>query len=233
MRYHVSIAQVRDIHAQAWKRRCLSGTDLAPPQCLTFVPVDFEWDNLQQKLSSAGFQCTSCAFFTWLGVVPYLTRDAIDTTLGYIASIPNSEVVFDYAEAPETFTEDVKTRAAARMAQLEKMNEEWGSRFEPAGVAALLRSHRFGNTEDLSFQQVVSRFGRDVQGLATGQVGVPIVHAKHWSNQCSRGRPVLAGLARKRAFYFSIYDAPAAAALWPIMTAFCISSNRLPIAAGE
>ena len=99
--------------------------------------------------------------------------------MGYIASIPNSEVVFDYPEPPETFTEDVKAYTAARMAQLEKIKEQWVSRIEPAGVAAILRSHGFDDMEDISFQQVVSRFGRDVQGLATGQVGVHVVHAKH------------------------------------------------------
>jgi methyltransferase (TIGR00027 family) len=175
----ISIFEVDHPATQAWKRQRLLGAELAPPPWLTFVPVDFERDDLQQKLSSAGFQGTFATFFTWLGVVPYLTRDAIDDTLGYIASIPNSEVVFDYAEPPETWTEDVKAHAAARMAQLEKINEQWVSRFEPACVAALLRSHGFDDMEDISFQQLVSRFGRDVQGLATGQVGVHVVHAKH------------------------------------------------------
>jgi methyltransferase (TIGR00027 family) len=175
----ISIFEVDHPATQAWKRQRLVGAELAPPPWLTFVPVDFERDDLQQKLSSAGFQRTSAAFFTCLGVVPYLTRDAIDDTLGYIASIPNSEVVFDYAEPPETWSEDVKAYAAARMAQLEKINEQWVGRFEPAGVAAILRSHGFDDMEDISFQQVVSRFGRDVQGLATGQAGVHVVHAKH------------------------------------------------------
>ena len=65
------------------------------------------------------------------------------------------------------------------MAQLDKIKEHWVSRIEPAGVAAILRSHGFDDMEDISFQQVVSRFGRDVQGLATGQAGVHVVHAKH------------------------------------------------------
>src|SRR6516164_361848 len=175
----IRVFEVDHPATQAWKRQRLVGAELAPPPWLTFVSVDFERDDLQQKLSSAGFQRTSAAFFTWLGVVPYLTRDAIDDTLGYIASVPNSEVVFDYSEPPETFTEDVRAYEAARMAQLEKINEQWVSRFEPAGVAAILRSHGFDDMEDISFQQVVSRFGRDVQGLATGQAGLHVVHAKH------------------------------------------------------
>ncbi|HEU5233465.1 MAG TPA: class I SAM-dependent methyltransferase [Terriglobales bacterium] len=175
----ISIFEVDHPATQAWKRQRLAEAELAPPPWLTFVPNDFERDDLQQKLSSAGFQHTSAAFFTWLGVVPYLTRNAIDDTLGYIASIPNSEVVFDYSEPPEAWTGDVKAHAAARMAQLEKINEQWVSGLTPTDVAAILRSHSFVDMEDISFQQIVSRFGRDVQGLASGQIGVHVVHAKH------------------------------------------------------
>lgn len=175
----IRIFEVDHPATQAWKRQRLVGAELAPPPWLTFVPVDFERDDLPQKLSSAGFQRNAAAFFTWLGVVPYLTRDAIDGTLGYIASIPRSEVVFDYVEPPEAWSKDVKAYAAARMAQLEKINERWVSGFEPAGVAAMLRSHGFDDLEDLGFQQVVSRFGQDIQGLATGQASVHVVHAKH------------------------------------------------------
>ena len=175
----ISIFEVDHPATQSWKRQRLAESELAPPPWLTFVPVDFERDDLQQKLSSAGFQRTSAAFFTWLGVVPYLTRVAIDDTLGYIASIPNSEVVFDYSEPPENFSEDVKAIVAARTAHLEKINEQWVSRFDPPDVATILRAHGFNDMEDTSFQQVVSRFGRDVHGLATGQAGVHVVHAKH------------------------------------------------------
>jgi O-methyltransferase involved in polyketide biosynthesis len=62
------------------------------------VAVDFERDDVGEKLVAAGFQQNSPAFFTWLGVVPYLTQDAIGRTLDYMSSIQNSEVVFDYVD---------------------------------------------------------------------------------------------------------------------------------------
>jgi methyltransferase (TIGR00027 family) len=175
----ICVFEVDHPATQAWKRQRLAGAELAPPPWLTFVPVDFEREDLQQKLSSAGFQPASPAFFSWLGVVPYLTKEAIDNTLSYIASIPNAEVVFDYIEPPENFSEDVKAYAIARKAQLEKTNERWVSGLEPAGVDAILRSHGFNDVEDIDFQQLVSRFGRHVQGLATGQLGSHVVRAKH------------------------------------------------------
>jgi O-methyltransferase involved in polyketide biosynthesis len=132
-----------------------------------------------EKLAAAGFQQNSPAFFTWLGVVPYLTQDAIGSTLDYMASIQNSEVVFDYMEPPQAFPEEMRELVAKRAEQLEKMNERWASSFEPAGMAAILRSHGFCAIEDINFQEIASRFGRAVQGLAPGHAGVHVVHAKH------------------------------------------------------
>ena len=133
----------------------------------------------ERSSSAAGFQQNSPAFFTWLGVVPYLTQDAIGRTLDYMSSIQNSEVVFDYMEPPEAFSEELRQLEKARTEQLEKIGERSDSRFEPAGIAAILRSHGFCAIEDINFQEIASRFGRAVQGLAPGQAGLHVVHAKH------------------------------------------------------
>jgi methyltransferase (TIGR00027 family) len=163
---------------QAWKRQSLAEAQIALPQRLIFVPVDFERDDVGGKLVASGFQQNSPAFFTWLGVVPYLTEDAIGRTLDYMSSIQNSEVVFDYME-PEAFSGELRQLGTERTEQLKKMNERSVSRFEPAGIAAILRSHGFCAIEDIHFQEIASRFGRSVQGLAPGHLGVHVVHAKH------------------------------------------------------
>src|SRR5262245_44457388 len=130
-------------------------------------------------LVGAGFQQNSPAFFTWLGVVPYLTRDAIGSTLDYMASIQNSEVVFDYMEPPQAFSEEIRGSVAERTEQIERINERWGSPVEPAGRSAPLRSHGFSDIEAIDFQEITSSFGRAVQGLAPGQLELHVVHAKH------------------------------------------------------
>jgi methyltransferase (TIGR00027 family) len=141
--------------------------------------MDFERDDLGEMLAGAGFQNNSPAFFTWLGVVPYLTEDAIGSTLDYVASIENSEVVFDYMEPPQAFSEEMRELVKNRTEQLEKMDERWASRFEPAGIAAILRSRGFCDIKDVNFQEITSRFGHAVQGLAPGQAGLHVIHAKH------------------------------------------------------
>ncbi|HEV3481428.1 MAG TPA: class I SAM-dependent methyltransferase, partial [Candidatus Acidoferrales bacterium] len=151
---------------------------IALPPWLSLVPIDFERDDVGEKLVAAGFQQRSSAFFTWLGVVPYLTQDAIGRTLDYMSSIQNSEVVFDYME-PEAFSEELRKLEKERAEQLKKIDERSVSRFEPAGIAAILRSHGFCAIEDVNFQEIASRFGRAVQGLTPGHLSVHVVHAKH------------------------------------------------------
>ena len=79
---------------QAWKRERLKEAGLALPASLTFVPIDFEQHSLAEGLAGAGFRSDRPAFFQWLGVVVYLSREAILVTLDVIASIPASAVVF-------------------------------------------------------------------------------------------------------------------------------------------
>ena len=175
----IRIYEVDHPATQAWKLERLADAQIAVPPWLILVPVDFERDDVGEKLVAAGFQQNSPAFFTWLGVVPYLTQDAIDRTLNYMSSIQNSEVVFDYVEPPEAFSEELRQLEKARAEQLEKIGERSDSRFEPAGIASILRSHGFCAIEDINFQEIVSRFGHAVQGLAPGHAAVHVVHAKH------------------------------------------------------
>ena len=175
----LKIYEVDHPATQAWKRERLAEAQIALPPRLILVPVDFERDDVGEKLVAAGFQQNSPAFFTWLGVVPYLTQGAIARTLDYMSSVPNAEVVFDYMEPPEAFSEELRQMEKARVEQLEKIGERSASRFEPAGIAAILRSHGFCAIEDINFQEIASRFGRAVQGLAPGHAGVHVVHATH------------------------------------------------------
>ena len=175
----LEIYEVDHPATQAAKLERLAEAEIALPPWLILVPVDFERDNLEKELTAAGFQQISPAFFTWLGVVPYLTQDAIDRTLDYMSSIQNSEVVFDYMEPPEAFSEELRQIERARAEQLEKLGERSDTRFEPAGMAAILRSHGFRDLEDISFQQIASRFGHSIQGLAPGHAGLHVVHARH------------------------------------------------------
>ncbi|MFO1116807.1 MAG: SAM-dependent methyltransferase [Beijerinckiaceae bacterium] len=83
---------------QAWKRERLAAMGQRLPESLTFAPVDFERDSFLERLATVGFDMERPAFFVWLGVTPYLTREATLASLAAIGSIPGGEVAFDYTE---------------------------------------------------------------------------------------------------------------------------------------
>jgi methyltransferase (TIGR00027 family) len=90
---------------QQWKREMLADAAIEIPESLTLVPLDFEHKTLAEGLAEAGFEANSSAFFSWLGVVPYLTLDAFRSTLGAIGKLPaGTAVSFDYAFPPETLS---------------------------------------------------------------------------------------------------------------------------------
>jgi O-methyltransferase involved in polyketide biosynthesis len=72
-----------------------------------FVPVDFEAEPLQDALRTAGLDWGQPTLFSWTGVAPYLTAQAIMSTLRTIAgAAAGSEVVLSYL-AEEAVLDDV------------------------------------------------------------------------------------------------------------------------------
>ena len=143
---------------QAWKRKRLSEVGLAIPASLTFAAIDFESDDLGHGLRDAGFDPDRPAFFVWLGVVPYLGRAAIAATLRYIASVPESEVVFDYSEPLENYPPERRAEIVALGAYTAEIGEPWLSYFDPDEIAQELRGYGFGDLEDLGMSQMAVRY---------------------------------------------------------------------------
>jgi methyltransferase (TIGR00027 family) len=90
---------------QEWKHELLRRAKVDLPANLTFVPLDFEHRTLAESMVEAGFDVGAPAFFSWLGVVPYLTLEAFRATVAIIGQLPDGTgVSFDYAFPPETLS---------------------------------------------------------------------------------------------------------------------------------
>jgi len=93
--------------SQAWKLERVSDLALPRSDSQVFVPVDLEAEPLQDALRTAGFDWSQPTLFSWTGVAPYLTAQAIASTLRTIAgAAADSEVVFSY-RAEESVLDDV------------------------------------------------------------------------------------------------------------------------------
>ncbi|MGA2251938.1 class I SAM-dependent methyltransferase [Terracidiphilus sp.] len=128
---------------QEWKRWVLETAGVAVPGNLTFAAVDFEHQTLAEGLRKARVDASQPAFFSWLGVVPYLTLPAFRATLATVGGFPvGSAVSFDYAFPPETLNAErrlIYDRLAARVAaagepfQLFFTAEQMETEFREAG----------------------------------------------------------------------------------------------------
>jgi methyltransferase (TIGR00027 family) len=144
---------------QAWKRERLDEAAIAIPYTLTYAPIDFEHQTLAQGLAAAGFDPSLQTFFTWLGVVPYLTEDAIFSTLGFISSLPQgAHVVFDYGNPPESLSPELRAYHEERAARVAELGEAWLSFFEADALHPKLQSLGFSEIEDLGPPQIAARF---------------------------------------------------------------------------
>jgi len=156
----LAVFEVDHPATQAWKRKCLAAAGLAEPPATTFVPVNFERQNLAAELALAGLKATEPSFFIWLGVVPYLTQEAIFGTLSWIAGMPGSEVVFDYSEPAENRDATGRAALSFHAARVAAVGEPWISFFVPRELAKSLRNLGFDEIEDLESSDIAARFSR-------------------------------------------------------------------------
>jgi methyltransferase (TIGR00027 family) len=143
---------------QQWKKGRLRQANLPVPNGLSFVAVDFERSAWIEALAAAGFQPDEPAFFSWLGVVPYLSRDAVLATLSSIAGVPDAEVVFDYGQPPESYAVERRAGYEAMIARAAASGEPWLSFFNPAELRTELSRLGFSEIEDLSPADIAARF---------------------------------------------------------------------------
>jgi methyltransferase (TIGR00027 family) len=68
------------------------------PEHVTYVPLDFERETLEDRLLDSGYDTELKTMFIWEGVTMYLTAEAVDETLEFIArnSGKGSTIIFDY-----------------------------------------------------------------------------------------------------------------------------------------
>ncbi|XVU26181.1 class I SAM-dependent methyltransferase [Actinoplanes sp. CA-054009] len=150
------VTEVDHPDTQAWKRERLAAAGIAIPSSATHLGLDFERESLGERLALDG-----PAFFLWLGVVPYLTRESCLETLRFIAEREGNEVVFDYAQSPATMPPERREQLEARASRVARLGEPWLTYFEPPEIAAELTGLGFTAITDLGPSQLAATyFGR-------------------------------------------------------------------------
>jgi methyltransferase (TIGR00027 family) len=147
---------------QAWKRARLDEAGIQLPANLTFAPVDFEEQSLADGLQDAGYDPSLSAFFSWLGVTPYLTTEAVMMMLRFIASTPiGSGVVFDYTVVPSLLDPDQQSIFDALIKRVDWVREPWQTFFDPAELVENLLAMGFGHVEDIGPAEINAKYFKD------------------------------------------------------------------------
>jgi methyltransferase (TIGR00027 family) len=159
---------------QEWKRGQLAAAGIPIPASATYAPVDFERKTLSDGLRAAGFDAKKATFFSWLGVTMYLTEDAVMSTFGFIVSTPHGGgVVFDYAVNRSSLDPAGQKTLDALSARVAAAGEPFRTFFEPSSLAEQLRRLGFNSVEDLTAEEINSRYFKDrADGLSVaGRIG--------------------------------------------------------------
>jgi methyltransferase (TIGR00027 family) len=159
----VRVMEVDHPSTQAWKRERLRESGIRIPGSLIFAPIDFETQTLEDGLKRAGFRSGEPAFFSWLGVVVYLTEAAVMQTLRFVASsaAPDSEIVFDFLLPSASLSEQQKRGREASIKRVAALGEPWVSFFEPPALAGVLERMGFAGVEVFGPDDANQRYFQD------------------------------------------------------------------------
>jgi methyltransferase (TIGR00027 family) len=142
---------------QQWKRELLQRNNIAIPDSIAYTPVDFERQSLAEQLGFAGFNSEAPAFFSWLGVVPYLTLEAFQATLSFIAAQrPGSGLTLDYGQPRSTLPLLEQMAHDSLASRVEKAGEPFQLSFTPPEIAVELSG--FHGVEDLGAAEINARY---------------------------------------------------------------------------
>jgi methyltransferase (TIGR00027 family) len=179
LKEHVRVFEVDQPATQREKIGKIKKIMGALPRYVTFVPIDFNEENLS-KLIDFGFDRQQQTLFLSEGVLYYLTAEAVDQTLAFVAgnSKPGSSIVFDYLYASALKTPK-KRGEIVRMQRTERFTGE-GLTFgiEEGTMDAFLRAR--------GFDQIVNVTAGDLKkmyfiGANRGRTIAPVYAIAHAS----------------------------------------------------
>jgi methyltransferase (TIGR00027 family) len=157
----LNVYEVDHPDTQRLKRQQLQACGVAGSASMHFIEADLSVEDLGSALARSTFDATQPAFFSWLGVTVYLTREANLAALRSIAACTSaqSELVFTYIDeaalAPgHAGAEDFRKLRG----EVQAAGEAFLSGFDPATLKALLLDTGLLLKEDLDGHQGIARY---------------------------------------------------------------------------
>jgi methyltransferase (TIGR00027 family) len=131
-----------------------------PPSHVTFVPVDFNRQNLDGAMREAGFRAGARTFILWEGVTQYMTAEAVDATLRWVSgtAAAGSRIVFTYIHKGILDGSFVTENAQRILSDQERLGEPWLLGLDPAEVGQYLAQRGLELIEQVGASDYQVRF---------------------------------------------------------------------------
>jgi methyltransferase (TIGR00027 family) len=165
------------------KRERLRRLPQATVAAVHYVALDFTRGRLDEALAAGGHDRSKKTFFLMEGVTMYLTGDAVESTLAYLAgAAAGSPLVFDYIyrDILDGTADYYGARQVLRTVAKSGEPFQWG--LPPGGAAAFLRARGFDLVSDLGPDELTRRYllssSGEAIGRLTGYLGLVHAHVK-------------------------------------------------------
>jgi methyltransferase (TIGR00027 family) len=168
---------------QAFKIQRIKECGISLPPSVHFVTADLAKEDLAAVLARTSFRRNEPAFFSWLGVTVYLTREANLATLRAVANVgaPGSELVFTYVDQIEFASGGSRSLRDPNANAVAMMGEPYVSGFHPKEIANDLMDAGLELVEDLDGQKMSERYIRTranaLQPPASMHIALARVHS--------------------------------------------------------
>ena len=109
------------------------------PEHVTFIPIDFDTQTLEDVFAGTPFDLSRPAMFIWEGVTQYITEEAVRRTLAFVGkSAPGSILVFTYI-VKSIIERRSDIPGADQLMDVVAQDSSWIFGLEPSSIPAILK----------------------------------------------------------------------------------------------
>jgi methyltransferase (TIGR00027 family) len=142
------------------KKECLQQAGISISKQITFLPINFEIDNLRDVLVEAGFSREKKTLFIWEGVTYYLRAEVVDHMLAFVrANSPSgSSIGFDYASLSDEALNSEGAKELRKHMQSRHSNEPTKFGIRAGKIESFLAERGFGVVEHLTAAEMNEKY---------------------------------------------------------------------------
>ena len=145
---------------QQRKKDCLQRAQVPISEQISWAPVNFETDNLRDKLMEAGYGREKRTLFIWEGVTYYLGAEVVDNMLTFVNSNSpsGSSISFDYASLSDKALNESGAKELRKIMQSQYSNEPTRFGIRKGDIESFLAKRGFEVIEHLTAAEMNARY---------------------------------------------------------------------------